>query len=384
MKIAFFVSLVLLFLSGVAFPLDLCRITYEESQDEASAVVARIQLPDESLDYRVNSSPQMVTIEILDFSGIIVSDKDRIEGFIDNISLLEKREESGERVILFELSKSYLSLIEKHGTSIKLKFSKSNAFSKIPELPFYTERKYMIGIDDKLSFSVYNNPDLSKTTQVGKDGNVNFPLLGDIQAAGLSVSELTDQVTQLLEKDYIVKPQVSIEVIEYNSQWAYVTGEVRNQMRISLKGNTTLKDAIAEAGGLSSFAGPDIIISRKKEGSEESEHMRIDTTDFEEGIANALLIHGDVITVPKAKYAYIQGEVSRSCEIRLEKGLTLLKAISIAQGLTDWADDSVIILRESNGNQVSEKYNLKKIREGKAPDVPLKPGDVIIVKKRFL
>lgn len=382
-KCGVLISFILFLLTSVILSQEICRITYEVSSDKTSTVV-KIHLPDEGLDYRIGSSPRAVTFEIFNYQGIVVSDKDRVEGFIDEVSFFERGEEKKERGVILKLSDSMLSLVEKRGDSIKVKLIKSNSFLGIQGIAFFAEQKYTIGIDDKVSFSVYNNPDLSSTVQVGKNGKVNFSLIGDIQAAGLTVSELTDQVTQLLAKDYIVDPQVTIEVVEYSSQWAYVTGQVRNQVRIPLKGNTTLKDAIAEAGGLFFDSGQDIIISRKKENTEGSDQIKINREDFEEGIVNILLFHGDVITVPKAKYAYIQGEVRRAGEIILDRGITLLKSISMAQGLTDWADDTVIILRETNGGQVAEKYNLKKIREGKAPDVSLKPGDIIIVKKRFL
>ncbi len=382
-KFCFCASFFLLLSPGLMFSLDLCKITYDIAPDKAS-VVAKIHLPGENYNYRVDSSSEKVTFQLSEYQGMIVSDKDRVEGFIEKITLFEGTGKGSGRGITLLLEDSLLSMIEKREDLIEIRFVKSSAFSGLQGLPFFTEQKYIIGVDDKLSFSVYGNPDLSSTFQVGKDGKVNLSLIGDIQTAGLTVKELTDQVSQRLARDFIVDPQVTIEVVEYNSQWAYVTGQVRNQMRVALRGNTTLKDAIAEAGGLYIDAGQDLIISRKKPGSQESEQIKINRADFEEGIANALLFNGDVITVPKAKYAYIQGEVRRPGQIMLDKGITLLKSISMAQGLTDWADDTVIILSESGSGKITSKYNLKKIREGRAPDVPLKPGDVIYVKKRFL
>lgn len=383
LRFCFCILFIFSFLIGYTLAIDLCRITYKMSPDQ-SYLLARIHLPDENLNYKVNTSSEQVTFQLSGYQGMIISDKDRVEGFVEKVSLIESSGKQGGRGISLMLKDAILSMVEKHGATLEIKLVKSSAFPGLMGLPFFTEQKYIIGINDKLSFSVYGNPDLSSTFQVGTDGKINLSLVGDIQAAGLTVSELTNQVSQLLAADFIVDPQVTIEVVEYNSQWAYVTGQVRNQMRVALRGNTTLKDAIAEAGGLYTDAGQDIIISRKKAGSQDSEQIKISRADFEEGIANALLFNGDVITVPKAKYAYIQGEVRRPGSIMLDKGITLLKSISMAQGLTDWADDTVIILSESSSGKITSRYNLKKIREGKAPDVILKAGDVIIVKKRFL
>ncbi|MEW5807027.1 MAG: polysaccharide biosynthesis/export family protein [Acidobacteriota bacterium] len=361
---------------------NICRLSYEVQSDGKEMTVT-ISLPETGTDYRIDTDAGLVSLQLENFQGIIVSEKDRVEGFVEKVYLKEgnTQEKKGKETIL-KLSGAFLSGMEKKGNALRLRFVKIASDAGNRQLTI--EERYVIGPDDKLSISIYNNPDLSRTVQVGKDGKTNFALIGDVDVAGLTILQLTDKITQLYARDYIVDPQVNIEVVEYNSQWAYITGEVRNQRRVALKGNTSLKDAIAEVGGLTGLAGTEIIITRKTGSGMESEQIRIDRTDFEEGIANIMLMNGDVITVPKMKYAYIQGEVKRNCDFPLEKGMTLLKAISIAQGLTDWYDETVEIFRESENGQIKEKYNLKKIMDGKSPDVPLKAGDIIIVKRRFL
>ncbi len=367
---------------SVSFAKDICKLVYTVSPTGKEIDITVI-LPDKNADFKVESSASSLSLVLTEFEGIIVSEKDRVEGFIEKVSLGGADETSGKgREILLHLSGSYWDGIEKEGSSLLLRLRKFS--SETGTAPLASEQKYIIGIDDKVLISVYNNPDLTKTVQVGKDGRANIALIGDLDIAGLTVSLLTNRLTELYAKDYIVDPQVTVEVVEYNSQWAYVTGEVMQKRKIPLKGTTTLKDAIAEAGGLTAFAGNEILISRKAVSGGDAQQLRVDRAELEEGTTDIRLVNEDVITVPKIKYVYIQGEVKRNCDLPLEKGMTLLKAISIAQGLTDWADDVVEILRETPQGQIKERYNLKRIMDGKNPDVPLKPGDIIIVKKRFL
>lgn len=94
---------------------------------------------------------------------------------------------------------------------------------------------------------------------------------------------------------------------------------------------------------------------------------------------------GDVITVEEPKYVYVQGEVRRQGRYPLTKGMTLLQAIAVAEGLTDWASHSQLrILREADGKKQEIDVNLKKVESRISEDPTLLPGDYIIVKRRIL
>ena len=96
-------------------------------------------------------------------------------------------------------------------------------------------------------------------------------------------------------------------------------------------------------------------------------------------------MHGDRIDVKRAEYCYIQGEVRESGRVRIERGMTLLRAITMARGLTDWADrKSVRVLYGEGAKQKQRTFNLNKIEAGKLEDPVMQGGEIIIVKKRFL
>src|SRR5574338_454400 len=114
------------------------------------------------------------------------------------------------------------------------------SFAQSPSSP--TTLEYVVGAQDKLAITVFDEPSLTKTVTVDGDGSFDFPLIGRVRAAGLTVRAIQQDVTERLRKDYLVDPQVSIEVENYRSQVVYVTGQVRVPGAVPLMGNMTVMD----------------------------------------------------------------------------------------------------------------------------------------------
>ena len=81
-----------------------------------------------------------------------------------------------------------------------------------------TPGDYEVGPGDVIEVSVYGNDDLSRIPTVSTSGAISLPLIGEVQVAGLTIAEVQRKITNLLEKDYLVKPQVEVKVREYQSQ----------------------------------------------------------------------------------------------------------------------------------------------------------------------
>ena len=112
---------------------------------------------------------------------------------------------------------------------------------------------YRIGIDDVLAISVWRESDLARTVQVRTDGKIAFPLVGQVQAAGLTCQELQHRLTELLAKE-LRTPEVSVSVQEARSQRINVLGAVNRPGMYPLQKPMTVVDALALAGGLRPFA----------------------------------------------------------------------------------------------------------------------------------
>jgi polysaccharide biosynthesis/export protein len=109
---------------------------------------------------------------------------------------------------------------------------------------------YKIGPLDVLDVSVFQVPDLTRSVQVADNGTINYPLVGQIQAAGKTAHQVETELTSRLSAKYLQSPQVTVFVKEFNSQRFTVEGSVRHTGVFPLKGQTTLVQALAEAGDI--------------------------------------------------------------------------------------------------------------------------------------
>jgi len=247
------------------------------------------------------------------------------------------------------------------------------------------QQRYVLGPDDRIGILVHNHEELSPELDITREGWITAPLVGQVKAAGLTPPQLAAKLSGLFADGYLTNPQVDVSVKEYRSQWVVVSGEVKNPGRKPLRGGTRLKEALGEAEGFNDAAGESITITRKLPGSEETRVLPITRTDFERGLKNPMLSHGDTIDVRRAEHCYIQGEVRDAGRVRVERGMTLMRVIALAGGLTDWADRKKVVVLYPRGVVPREQsFNLKKIEKGVIEDPVIIGGEDIIVKKRFL
>jgi len=165
-----------------------------------------------------------------------------------------------------------------------------------PEAP--PEGEYVIGVEDKLSISVWREPDLTRTVTVRPDGKITFPLIGDIQAAGKSAQSLDEVITTQIAR-YIKEPVVTVTVEEINNFKVYVLGEVNKQEALLLRQRTRLLQALALSGGLTQYADKSNVVLVREEGGREV-RMRVDYRKLVSGERpelNHWLKPGDTIIV---------------------------------------------------------------------------------------
>ena len=128
---------------------------------------------------------------------------------------------------------------------------------------------YRIGAGDILEITIWKEPDLSREeVLVRTDGKISFPLLNDVQAAGLTPLEMKKNMEAGL-KEFISNPFATITVISPDSQKIYILGEVLNTGEYPLTKNLTVLQAFALAGGFTEWASKKEIILMRKEGGKE-------------------------------------------------------------------------------------------------------------------
>jgi polysaccharide export outer membrane protein len=170
-----------------------------------------------------------------------------------------------------------------------------------PPDPTPTDRvTYTIGVTDVLKIAVWKNPELTVEVPVRPDGMISVPLINDVQAEGLTPEELKEVITRELA-EYVTEPNVTVVVIQMNSRFVSVIGEVGQDTRVPLTRDLRVLEAIASAGGFGPFADKsDVRIVRRNGDGTESEY-RFDYDAYIRGRApgtNIVLQHGDTIVVP--------------------------------------------------------------------------------------
>ncbi len=327
-----------------------------------------------------------VTIDLPEATGRLLERYALDSALVPEVRVEKGLGEGGTGVRLrFALRDGVLAGIEQVGHGLLLRFAARPPVAPAGEGPGGPE--YRVGMGDKLEIAVFGHDDLSKTVEVRSDGTINYPLIGDVAVAGKSVAQIDADITERLARDYLVEPQVSVDVRDYQSQWVTVLGEVRTPGRYVLRRDMRIIDLLAEAGGATKEAGSEIYITRREaDGGTRQVVVDLDrlfSRDNQQ--VNVALAHGDIIAVGEKNVFYIRGEVAKPGSYFLEKGMTILKAITVAGGLSQFANRKEIELLRTGERGVKDKavVNMKAIEDGKKEDVPLRPNDIIIVPRRI-
>jgi polysaccharide export outer membrane protein len=247
-----------------------------------------------------------------------------------------------------------------------------------------TPPAYPLGPGDKLQITVYNEQDMNQSVVVDPSGAVTFPVLDKVDVQGLSVNQLQTRLEELLGQ-FVKAPQVNIQLVEYGSRYVNVLGEVGHPGRVPLKGALKVLDAVSQAGGYTSKSG-DVEISRRDPSGKL--HTRVFPREELLGASsekgNIYVLDQDVINVQAIKSVYVSGEVKSPGSFPYNRDITLLRAITLAGGFTQWAKkDRVDVLRETTDSapRVIE-VDVSDIEKGRLEDVPLLPNDHVVVKER--
>lgn len=247
--------------------------------------------------------------------------------------------------------------------------------------------EYKIGPQDLLEISVFGLDELNKTVRVSEAGKITLPLLGEIEIGGLTKNELERKLQDLLRKDYLQNPQVTIFIREYQSGRVSILGAVGNPGVYELVGNQTLLQVIALAGSLTDEAGDEIIILRKQpNGKDQSVRISIDDLmRMGDASLNIRLQSEDIITVPPDREVtiFVYGRVNKpgAITVRRSKIPTLQRAIAQAGGFAEGSSKGGVILTRKSGEEkeIRIKVNVKDIISGKREDIQLQENDVIYV-----
>lgn len=245
---------------------------------------------------------------------------------------------------------------------------------------------YRIGPKDLIEIKVYELPELNQTVRVAEDGTVSLAIIGKVYVTGLTAQELEKKLGEILDQKYTKSAHVTVIIREH--QKIAILGAVGKPGLYEMVGPTSLFQLLSEAGGLTPQAGKEIHILRERApGTKERIILNLDEVLRSGQSGEIMLQPRDEIIVPfdQTLTVYVYGEVRTPGAITYQesKKITLLQAIARAGGLTEWANGIQVMIKRKDPKTGQEKnlwYNLKKVVDGKKPDIFLQDGDIVIVK----
>jgi polysaccharide export outer membrane protein len=259
---------------------------------------------------------------------------------------------------------------------------------------------YVIGPEDLLDVEVFNVPELTKTVRVTNDGIISLPLLGRLQAAGLTTAELRKKLEAKWAETYLENPQVTVFVREFRARPVSVIGAVDKPGLYYLAASRTLIEVLSMAGGLAKrmndAPGRAVLVTRRVGFGDQQlvDGMSLLAPDkLEINLRKLLYSHEDAlnidikpfdtVSVTRADIVYVVGEVRKPGGFVLQdqEKLTVLQALALAEGLTGIAArrSAKIIHRSEDGSRTEVPVNLSKVLKGKSQDLELAANDILFV-----
>jgi polysaccharide export outer membrane protein len=261
--------------------------------------------------------------------------------------------------------------------------------------------QYIVGANDVLTVTVFNQPQLSGTFVVEADGTVAFPLLGRVAVGGLSIRAIEEELRARLISGYVKNPHVSVTIEQYRSQRVFVMGEVRQPGTLQFTGSMTLLEALARVGSTTDRAGSEALVIRSRgalsatppvsqtiavsataaggqNGVESSaDTIRVSLQSLQSGLLteNVALRPGDTVFVPRAHTVFVSGQVKSAGEYVLRNGMTVRQVVILAGGITERGSTRRIqIIRQVDGKEITVNADLQE---------RVQPGDTIVVRDRL-
>lgn len=217
---------------------------------------------------------------------------------------------------------------------------------------------YVLGTGDMVRITVYGSADLTTEARITSAGTITFPLLGEIKLGDLSPAIAEQKITEGLKNGGFVKqPQVNLVVLQYQSQFISVLGDVYKPGRFPLDRPSTLSDLLALAGGVTPNGSDIVTLIRSKEGKT----IKVDY-DLRETLARGSAeqnpkVYGDDIIFVNARDISVLGQVNRPGKYSVIGGVrTVLDFLSQAGGISQGGADKVIIMTQRDGK--SKKFEI--------------------------
>jgi len=229
-----------------------------------------------------------------------------------------------------------------------------------------------LGMGDMVRITVFRNPDLTTEARVSERGTVLFPMIGEVQVAGLTPAQAARRISDRLASGrYVVNPEVTVSMMQVNSRQVSVLGSVVKPGRYPIdSSNMRLTDFLASAGGIAPTGSDRVTILTNRAGK--PERIEVDVAEiFRTGdlSRNVSLEPGDTIYVQRAPMVYVYGEVQKGGGYRLEPNMTVMQAIAMGGGITPRGTERGVKISRPDGHGGTRRLDARLTDYVQADDV---------------
>lgn len=188
-------------------------------------------------------------------------------------------------------------------------------------------KEYLLAPGDQIEVSVRRVPEASRTVMLRPDGFISLPMIGDIQAAGLTVNELKEQLTRSWS-ERLVEPEVTVIALQVRQPVVYVTGDVNNPTAVPLRNAATVMQAIALAGGFRRSAATKEVALIRLSDNGHVEALPLIASNQQKSLdlvlGSTLLKSDDIIIVPES----VRSKFARFLEDFINRPLQGINAVA--------------------------------------------------------
>lgn len=220
--------------------------------------------------------------------------------------------------------------------------------SLMPAAALSQSMKEVLGAGDTVRITAFRYPELTTEARLSQEGKISVPMIGQVTLAGMTPDQAARHIAERLKSgNYILNPHIEVSVLEARSRQVSVLGFVTHPGRYVLDGTSQkLTDVLAMAGGLAPDASDVAVVTRTQGGKKETFDVNVaDIIRAGDAAKDMDVRAGDSVFVAKAPVVYVYGEVMRGGSYRLEPGMTVMQAISVAGGISPRGSDSRVKLR---------------------------------------
>jgi polysaccharide biosynthesis/export protein len=261
---------------------------------------------------------------------------------------------------------------------------------------FPPNREIFLGNGDVLAIHLFGTTDYNPTVRVNLDGTIQLPLIGTLTVEGLTIHQAQDLIADKLTSAGMFRdPQVTVQMMDSPNQIATIIGEIHGI--VPILGEKRLYDVLVSAGGTGGGqiaattlvtgggglpASASHVITIHRYGLAQPITIDLGTDPAKSELANIPIFARDTIVVPRVGVVYVLGAFKTQGAIPLQQNspITLMKVAALAGGdLFEAKPGDLRIIRTTGLTRQVVRVDLKKIKNGQAPDPVLEAEDIVFL-----